>query len=153
MENIGEQNEPIGEHVDEPLPSVIEKEKKPRKNRETHSPAQLETLKRGREKLAEKRQKQREAKKEAPVNDMLQNFEKRCNEMLENFEKKKYTKRKLLLIMHRKTSILIYHLRFKNSLFKLFKAGRPQVSLKKVSLRGVPACILYVMLSGTWVSS
>ena len=88
MENIGEQNEPIGEHVDEPLPSVIEKEKKPRKKRETHSPAQLETLKREREKLAEKRQKQRQAKKEEPVNDMLQNFEKRCNEMLENFEKK-----------------------------------------------------------------
>ena len=90
MENIAEELSPIGEqeHVDEPLPSVIEKEKKPRKKRETHSPAQLETLKRGREKLAEKRQKQREAKKEAPVNDMLQNFEKRCNDMLENFEKK-----------------------------------------------------------------
>ena len=90
MDNVGEQNAPIGEqeHVDEPLSSVIEKEKKPRKKRETHSPAQLETLKRGRERLAEKRQKQREQKKEAPVNDMLQNFEKRCNEMLENFEKK-----------------------------------------------------------------
>ena len=88
MEDIGEELSPIGEHVDEPLPSVIEKEKKPRKKRETHSPAQLETLKRGRERLAEKRQKQREAKKEAPVNDMLQNFEKRCNEMLENFENK-----------------------------------------------------------------
>ena len=89
MENIGEELLPFGEqeHVDEPLPSVIEKEKKPRKRRETHSPAQLETLKRGREKLAEKRQKQREQKKEAPVNDMFSNFEKRCNEMLENFEK------------------------------------------------------------------
>ena len=88
MEDIREDLSPIGEHVDEPLPSVIEKEKKPRKKRETHSPAQLETLKRGREKLAEKRQKQREAKKEAPVNDMFSNFEKRCNDMLENFEKK-----------------------------------------------------------------
>ena len=89
MDNVGEENTPIGEeHLDDTLPSVIEKEKKPRKKRETHSPAQLETLKRGREKLAQKRQKQREAKKEAPVNDMLQNFEKRCNEMLQNFEKK-----------------------------------------------------------------
>ena len=90
MENIGEQNTYIGEqeHVDEPLPSVIEKEKKPRKKRETHNPAQLETLKRGRERererLAEKGQKQQEAKKEAPMNDMLQNFEKRCAAMLEN---------------------------------------------------------------------
>ena len=89
MDNVGEENTPIGEeHMDDTLPSVIEKEKKPRKKRETHSPAQLETLKRGREKLAQKRQKQREAKKVAPVNDMLQNFEKRCNEMLQNFEKK-----------------------------------------------------------------
>ena len=71
----------------------------------------------------------------------------KCSRIL----KKKYTKRKLLLIMHQKTSILIYHLKFKNSLFKLFKAGRPQVSLKKVSLRGVPACHPYVMLSCTWV--
>ena len=87
MDNIGEENTPIGEeHLDDT--SVIEKEKKPRKKRETHSPAQLETLKRGREKLAQKRQKQREAKKVEPVNDMLQNFEKRCNEMLQNFEKK-----------------------------------------------------------------
>ena len=98
MENVGEETQPVGEqeqeNVDENLPSVIEKPKKPRKKRETHSPAQLETLKRGREKLAEKRQKQKEAKKEAPVNDMLQSFERKCNEMLENFEKKKYTKRK-----------------------------------------------------------
>ena len=87
MDNVGEENTPIGEeHMDDT--SVIEKEKKPRKKRETHSPAQLETLKRGREKLAQKRQKQREAKKVEPVNDMLQNFEKKCNEILENLEKK-----------------------------------------------------------------
>ena len=48
MENIGEKKESIGET----LPIIIEK--KPRKKRETQSVAQLETLKRGREKLAEK---------------------------------------------------------------------------------------------------
>ena len=104
MEDIREDLSPIGEHVDEPLPSVIEKEKKPRKKRETHSPAQLETHKRGRERLAEKRQKQREQKKEEPVNDMFSNFEKKCNEMLENFEKG-YTKQKLLLKIMRSTAI------------------------------------------------
>ena len=92
MENIGEELAPIGEDTtiaeEEQLSSVIEKQKKPRKKRETHSPAQLETLKRGRERLAEKRQKQQQEKKEAPVNDLLQNFETRCNAMLENFEKK-----------------------------------------------------------------
>ena len=64
MDNIREETPAIGEqeHVDETVSSVIEKEKKPRKKRETHSPAQLETLKRGRERLAEKRQKQQEAK-------------------------------------------------------------------------------------------
>jgi hypothetical protein len=39
--------------------------------RETHSPAQLETLRRGREKLAEKRAKQKEEKKKEPMNDLL----------------------------------------------------------------------------------
>ena len=55
MENIGESiGEPTIEN-DESVPLTIEK--KPRKKRETQSTAQLETLKRGREKLAEKRQK------------------------------------------------------------------------------------------------
>ena len=84
MENIGESiGEPIIEN-DESVPLTIEK--KPRKKRETQSTAQLETLKRGREKLAEKRQKQRDAKKQEPVDDMMQKFEKRYNDMLNNIE-------------------------------------------------------------------
>ena len=76
MDNVGEENTPIGEeHMDDTLPSVIEKEKKPRKKRETHSPAQLETLKRGREKLAQKRQKQREAKKKTNNNEQYSEIE------------------------------------------------------------------------------
>ena len=56
MENVGELEQNIGEL--EPI-QEIEKPKKPRKMRETHSPAQLETLRRGREKLAEKRAKKK----------------------------------------------------------------------------------------------
>ena len=83
------ETEPIGEQCirDETDPSIIEKPK--RKKRETQSPAQLETLKRGREKLAEKRRKQAEAKKQAPVvDDMMKTFEKRCNEMLQSLEER-----------------------------------------------------------------
>ena len=84
-EPIGE-TEPIGDEMEL---SIIEKPKKPRKKRETQSPAQLETLKRGREKLAEKRRKQAEAKKQAPVvDDMMKTFEKRCNEMLQSLEER-----------------------------------------------------------------
>ena len=59
LDNIGQENldtvdlESLG-------PLVVEKPK--RKKRETNSAAQLETLKRGRERLAEKRKQQRETK-------------------------------------------------------------------------------------------
>ena len=91
MDDIREpirETEPIEEQsiVDETEPSIIEKPKKPRKKRETQSPAQLETLKRGREKLAEKRQKQVEAKKQAPMDDMMKTFEKKHNERLQSLE-------------------------------------------------------------------
>ena len=80
MENVvGELEQNIGEL--EPI-QEIEKAKKPRKMRETHSPAQLETLRRGREKLAEKRAKQKEEKKKEPMNDLLLKFEQRCNDVL-----------------------------------------------------------------------
>ena len=72
MEDIREpirETEPIGEQNigDETETSIIEKPKKPRKKRETQSPAQLETLKRGREKLAEKRKKSRIKKNKNPL--------------------------------------------------------------------------------------
>ena len=82
MENIGEQIESIGER--ETLPIIIEK--KPRKKRETQSVAQLETLKRGREKLAEKRQKQRNTKKQAPVNDVINKLDTKYSQLLEQLE-------------------------------------------------------------------
>ena len=80
MENIGEQKESIGET----LPIIIEK--KPRKKRETQSPAQLETLKRGRERLAEKRKQQRESKKQEPMNDALTKLDMKYNEIIEKLE-------------------------------------------------------------------
>ena len=85
MDNVGE---PIGELEQTLEETVIEKPKKPRKMRETHSPAQLETLRRGLEKLAEKRAKQKEDKKQVPVNDMLLKFEQRCNEVLNTLEQR-----------------------------------------------------------------
>ena len=91
MENTGEKLDTVGEpiNIGETETISIEKPKKPRKKRETQSPAQLETLKRGREKLAEKRRKQVEEKKQAPViDDMMKTFEKRCTEMMQSFEQR-----------------------------------------------------------------
>ena len=91
MENIGEtigETEHIGENIDETNTSIIEKPKKPQKKRETQSTAQLETLKKGREKLAEKRQKQREAKKQSPMDELMHNFEMKCNDFLNTIESK-----------------------------------------------------------------
>ena len=93
MENIGEQTtavgeQPIGENIDETNPPIIEKPKKPQKKRETQSLAQLETLKKGREKLAQKRAKQRDEKNQEPMNDMIKTFEKRYTEMLHNLEQR-----------------------------------------------------------------
>ena len=92
MENIGEQKESIGEQVSpigETLPIIIEK--KPRKKRETQSAAQLETLKKGREKLAEKRQKQRDTKKQAPVNDAINKLDIKYSQLLEQLESRIHT--------------------------------------------------------------
>ena len=70
--------------LEKTLPIIIEK--KPRKKRETQSAAQLETLKKGREKLAEKRQKQRDTKKQAPVNDAINKLDIKYSQLLEQLE-------------------------------------------------------------------
>ena len=67
MENAIVLENETAETVEEPI--VIEK--KPRKKRETQSPAQLETLRRGRERLAEKRKKQLE-ERESKVTERIE---------------------------------------------------------------------------------
>ena len=73
LDNIGQENldtvdlESLG-------PLVVEKPK--RKKRETNSAAQLETLKRGRERLAEKRKQQRETKSRKGKSTETVNIEK-----------------------------------------------------------------------------
>ena len=75
LDNIGQQNNNTEQSIEsinnnESIgPVIVEKPK--RKKRETNSAAQLETLKRGRERLAEKRKQEREAKKtkkQEPIN-------------------------------------------------------------------------------------
>ena len=58
-----------------------------KKVRNTQSGTAGDSEKREGETCSEKAEAKR-GEKEAPVNDMLQNFEKRFNEMLQNFEKK-----------------------------------------------------------------
>ena len=74
MENTGQENTNIGESLETSdnntmLPIIIEKEKKPRKKRETQSAAQIEALCKGREILKQNRKKQRELKKQGVVID------------------------------------------------------------------------------------
>ena len=75
LDNIGQQNNDTEQSIgsinnNESIgPVIVEKPK--RKKRETNSAAQLETLKRGREKLAKKRKQERETKKtkkQEPIN-------------------------------------------------------------------------------------
>ena len=75
LDNIGQQNNNTEQSIEsinnnESIgPVIVEKPK--RKKRETNSAAQLETLKHGREKLAEKRKQERETKKtkkQEPIN-------------------------------------------------------------------------------------
>ena len=69
----------------EQTPLTIEKQKKPRKKRENNSAAQLESLKRGRERLAEKRKQRLEAKVNEPLNK-LDDVYNMCNEVMKKLE-------------------------------------------------------------------
>ena len=74
MENNEQKNTDIGESLETSdnntmLPIIIEKEKKPRKKRETQSAAQIEALCKSHAILKENRQKQCNAKKQGFVID------------------------------------------------------------------------------------
>ena len=83
MENVGQPLENISESLEntEQTPLTIEKQKKPRKKRENNSAAQLESLKKGRERLAEKRKQRLEAKINEPLNK-LDDVYNMCNEVM-----------------------------------------------------------------------
>ena len=87
MENVGQPLENISESLEntEQTPLIIEKPKKPRKKRENNSAAQLESLKRGRERLAEKRKQRLEAKVNEPLNK-LDDVYNMCNEVMKKLE-------------------------------------------------------------------
>ena len=87
IENVGQENEDIQETVENeiPTPIVIEKAKKPRKKRESNSPAQLETLRRGREHLAEKRKKRLEEKINEPLNKLDEVYDM-CDRVLKRLD-------------------------------------------------------------------
>ena len=68
---------------EEQKPIIIEK--KPRKKRESNSVSQLETLKKGREKLREKQLKQREEKKCIKKKSKESEYEMKFKEREENF--------------------------------------------------------------------
>ena len=92
MENtLAEEKNVCEEVVDhEPLPIVIEKQ--PRKKRTKQSEAQLETLRRGRERLAEKRKQQREARaiKNDPVTQHVSALLDKCNQALQKLEEREH---------------------------------------------------------------
>ena len=90
MENVGRENEDIQEtvEIEEPTPIVIEKAKRPRKKRESNSPAQLETLRRGRERLAEKRKKRLEEKINEPLNKLDEVYDM-CDRVLKKLDERK----------------------------------------------------------------
>ena len=87
MENVGQPLENISESLEntEQTPLTIEKPKTPRKKKEKDSAAQLESLKRGRERLAEKRKQRLEAKVNEPLNK-LDDVYNMCNEVMKKLE-------------------------------------------------------------------
>ena len=86
MENTLENETVLDNETPETVQEPIVIEKKARKKRETQSPAQLETLRRGRERLAEKRKKQREeqenlsGKKVTELEKTIEKFEEKSTE-------------------------------------------------------------------------
>ena len=76
MENALEKETVLENETAETIEEPIVIEKKQRKKRETQSPAQLETLRRGRERLAEKRKKQLE-ERESKVTERIEKLEKK----------------------------------------------------------------------------
>ena len=90
MENTHTEEKHVTEEINdnEPLPIVIEKQ--PRKKREKQSEAQLETLRRGRERLAEKRKQQREQRaiKNDPVTQHVSALLEKCNHALQKLEER-----------------------------------------------------------------
>ena len=90
MENIGQENEVIQETLENEIqtPIIIEKAKKPRKKRESNSPAQLETLRRGRERLAEKRKQRLEEKTNEPLNKLDEVYDM-CDRVLKRLDEQK----------------------------------------------------------------
>ena len=91
MENTLENETVLDNETPEPVQEPIVIEKKARKKRETQSPAQLETLRRGRERLAEKRKKQREEQENLlgkKVTELIEKCTKTLEKTIEKFEEK-----------------------------------------------------------------
>ena len=90
MKNVGHENEVIQETLENEIqtPIIIEKAKKPRKKRESNSPAQLETLRRGRERRAEKRKQQLEEKINEPLNKLDEVYDM-CDRVLKRLDEQK----------------------------------------------------------------
>ena len=89
MENTDSEEKNISEEVnDDSLPIVIEKQ--PHKKRQKQSEAQLETLRRGRERLAEKRKQQRDQRaiKNDPVTQHVSAILEKCTQALQKLEEK-----------------------------------------------------------------
>ena len=82
LENIENNDTNEQEEEEQMVPIVIEK--KPRKKRETNSEAQLATLKRGRERLAEQQKKKREMKHDSgsAKNTATIDFEKKHDDYM-----------------------------------------------------------------------
>ena len=92
LDNIGQQNNNTEQSIDnESIGPVVVEKPKQRKKRETNSAAQLETLRKGRERLAEKRKQEREMKTKKTKNTEPIEIEKKhddyINKLNETYKK------------------------------------------------------------------